>query len=131
MSKIIKHYLGDKDVQLILGALLRIGVLVSTGIVLLGGIIFMIKGKHEVVSFHDFRPEGTKFSSVREIILGLKGFDGLAIIQFGVLLLIFTPIARVIFSIFSFLMERDYMYVLIGIIVLCVIITSLYLDIAH
>jgi len=131
MSKIIKHYLGDKDVQLILGALLRIGVLVSTGIVLLGGIIFLIKQQHEVVSFHDFRPEEAKFSSVKEIILGLKHFDGLAIIQFGVLLLIFTPIARVVFSIFSFLMERDYMYVLVGIIVLCVIITSLYLDIAH
>jgi uncharacterized membrane protein len=131
MSKTIKHYIGDKDVQLILGALLRIGVLVSTGIVLIGGIVFLVKQQNHHVSFEKFTPEQTKFSSVAEILLGLKQFDGLAIIQFGVLLLIFTPIARVVFSIFSFLMEKDYMYVLIGIIVLCVIITSLYLDIAH
>lgn len=131
MSKIIKHYLGDKDVQLILGTLLRVGVLISTGIVLIGGIVFLVSNPNQQVSFEHFKPENTQFSSITEIIIGLKTFDGLAIIQFGVLLLIFTPIARVVFSIFSFLIERDYMYVVIGLIVLCVIITSLYLDVAH
>lgn len=131
MGKQIKHYLGDKDVQVILGTLLRVGVIVSTAVVLLGGIIFLTNQGNQTVSFSEFKPEKVKFSSVAEILSGLKTFDGLAIIQFGVLLLIFTPIARVVFSIFSFLMEKDYMYVLIGIIVLCVIITSLYLDIAH
>ena len=131
MGKQIKHYLGDKDVQVILGTLLRVGVIVSTAVVLLGGIIFLTNQSSQTVSFSEFKPEKVKFSSVAEILSGLKTFDGLAIIQFGVLLLIFTPIARVVFSIFSFLMEKDYMYVLIGIIVLCVIITSLYLDIAH
>jgi uncharacterized membrane protein len=131
MGKAIKHYLGDKDVQLILGTLLRVGVIVATSVVLLGGIIFLSKQHNQVVSFQNFKPEQTKFSSIAEILSGLKSLNGLAIIQFGVLLLIFTPIARVVFSVFSFLMEKDYMYVLIGIIVLCVIITSLYLDIAH
>lgn len=131
MSKQIKHYLGDKDVQIILGTLLRVGVIVSTLVVIIGGIIFLTTQANHQISFSEFKPKQTKFSSVAEILKGLKSFDGLAIIQFGVLLLIFTPIARVVFSIFSFLMEKDYMYVLIGIIVLCVIITSLYLDIAH
>ncbi len=131
MSKIIKHYLGDKDVQLILGTLLRVGVLLSTGIVLIGGILFISTHTNQKVSFENFNPEETKFSSIAAIFVGLRRFDGLAIIQFGVLLLIFTPIARVVFSIFSFLMEKDYMYVAIGLIVLCVIITSLYLDVAH
>ncbi|TCC88103.1 DUF1634 domain-containing protein [Pedobacter frigiditerrae] len=131
MSKQIKHYLGDRDVQLILGTLLRVGVLVSTAIVIIGGVVFLSTQTNQIVSFESFKPEQAKFSSVAEIFNGLKSVDGLAIIQFGVLLLIFTPIARVVFSIFSFLMEKDYMYVLIGIIVLCVIITSLYLDIAH
>lgn len=131
MAKQIKHYLGDKDVQIILGTLLRVGVLVSTAVVLLGGIIFLISQSNQIVSFENFKPEEVKFSSVAAIIKGLKTFDGLAIIQFGVLLLIFTPIARVVFSIFSFLMEKDYMYVIIGVIVLCVIITSLYLDVTH
>lgn len=131
MSKEIKHYLGDKDVQVILGTLLRVGVLISTSIVLIGGIVFMSTHTNQLVSFENFKPEEAKFSSIADIFIGLRTFDGLAIIQFGVLLLIFTPIARVVFSIFSFLMEKDYMYVGIGLIVLCIIITSLYLDIAH
>lgn len=131
MSKKIKHYLGDKDVQLILGTLLRVGVILSSCIVLLGGIIFLLQHANQQVSFGTFKPEDAKFSSVASIIIGLKTLDGLAIIQFGVLLLIFTPIARVVFSIFSFLIEKDYMYVIIGVIVLCIIITSLYLDVAH
>jgi len=131
MSKEIKHYLGDKDVQVILGTLLRVGVLISTSIVLIGGIVFMSTRTNQLVSFENFKPEEAKFSSIADIFIGLRTFDGLAIIQFGVLLLIFTPIARVVFSIFSFLMEKDYMYVGIGLIVLCIIITSLYFDIVH
>lgn len=131
MSKEIKHYLGDKDVQVILGTLLRVGVMISTAVVLLGGIIFLFSHTQQAVSFKEFKPEDARFSSIAEILKGLKTFDGLAIIQFGVLLLIFTPIARIVFSIFSFLMEKDYMYVLIGTLVLVIIIASLYLDIAH
>ncbi|MDQ7949818.1 MAG: DUF1634 domain-containing protein [Pedobacter sp.] len=130
MGKAIKHYLGDKDVQLVLGTLLRVGVIVSTIVVCIGGIVFLVQHHGEAVDYKNFRPE-ERFDSVADILAGLKQVDGLAIIQFGVLLLIFTPIARVVFSIFSFLIEKDYMYVLIGIIVLCIIITSLYLDIAH
>jgi uncharacterized membrane protein len=126
-----KNYFIDKDVQLILGTLLRVGVLVSSAVILLGGIIFLSTQFNEVVSFSEFKPEQVKFSGIEQILEGLKTFDGLAIIQFGVLLLIFTPIARVVFSIFSFLIEKDYLYVVIGAIVLCVIITSLYLDVAH
>ncbi|MCY1527695.1 hypothetical protein D9M68_627710 [compost metagenome] len=131
MNKPVKHYLGDKDVQLILGTLLRVGVVLSTAIVLLGGIIYLSSNSGKAIKFNEFNPAGTPFSSIVDIFTGLRHFDGLAIIQFGVLLLIFTPIARVVFSIFSFLMERDYMYVVVGIIVLCIIVTSLYLDIAH
>jgi uncharacterized membrane protein len=126
-----KNYFVDKDVQLLLGTLLRVGVLISSGVILLGGIIFFTTQANEAVSFATFNPERAKFSSISAIFAGVKTFDGLAIVQFGVLLLIFTPIARVVFSIFSFLIEKDYMYVAIGIIVLCVIITSLYLDVAH
>jgi len=131
MSKPIKHYLADKDVQVILGTLLRVGVILSTVIVLIGGLIFLTTHTNQKVAFNQFNPAQARFSSVAAIFKGIKTLDGLAIVQFGVLLLIFTPIARVVFSIFSFLMEKDYMYVIIGIVVLTIIITSLYLDVAH
>lgn len=131
MSKQTKHPIADKDIQAILGTLLRVGVIVSALIVFIGGIVYMRTNANQVVSFEEFHPDIVAFSSVANIINGIKNFDGLAIIQFGVLLLIFTPIMRVVFSVFGFLLEKDYMYVLIGLIVLAVIIMSLYLDVVH
>jgi uncharacterized membrane protein len=46
-------------------------------------------------------------------------------IQFGLLLLIATPIARVAFSIFAFTLQRDRIYVIITLIVFAVLIYSL------
>ena len=112
------NYFIDKDLQLLLGTLLRVGVLISSAVILLGGIIFLSTQSNAVVSFSEIKPEQVKIFSIANIFEGLKTFDGLAIIQFGVLLLIFTPIARVVFSIFSFLIEKDYLYVVIGTIVL-------------
>ena len=51
--------------------------------------------------------------------------DGAAIIQSGILLLSFTPVLRVVFSVFGFLIERDYLYAGIGLFVLSVILFSL------
>jgi uncharacterized membrane protein len=49
----------------------------------------------------------------------------LSIIQLGLLLLIATPIARVVFSVAAFAWERDFMYVGISLIVLIVLLYSL------
>ena len=56
----------------------------------------------------------------------MAGFHGQAIIQFGLLLLIATPVARVAFAAIGFAMERDYLYVVITLIVLVVLLYSLF-----
>jgi uncharacterized membrane protein len=48
--------------------------------------------------------------------------EGRPLIAFGLLLLILTPIARIIFSVFGYLMEKDYLYVGITLFVLAVIL---------
>jgi uncharacterized membrane protein len=50
---------------------------------------------------------------------------GRSLIQLGLLLLIATPIARVVFSIVGFAIERDRMYVAFTLIVLAVLLYSL------
>lgn len=115
----------DKDIQVILGTLLRIGVLVSMLVVLVGGVIFLISESGTVVDYSIFKPEVDSLSKPLEIIKMLPTLNGKAIIQFGILLLIFTPISRVIFSIVTFSLEKDYMYVFIGLIVLAIIMVSL------
>jgi len=126
-----KGNIGDKDIQVILGTLLRVGVIISMSIVLLGGIIFLIHNKGVITDYKVFKPELAKFSSIAAIFKGLLTFQGDAIVQFGVLMLIFTPVARIVFAVFSFLIEKDYLYVLIGLIILAILAISLNGGLAH
>ncbi|WP_449435260.1 DUF1634 domain-containing protein [Pedobacter steynii] len=120
-----KNFFADRDIQIILGTLLRVGVIASMSVILIGGLVYLASNHSEIVNYSQFDSVKSGFSAVSDIFIGLGDLKGSAIIQFGVLLLIFTPIMRVVFSIFSFLIERDYLYVLIGAFVLCVILFSL------
>jgi uncharacterized membrane protein len=120
-----KNFRGDNDIEVILGTLLRIGVIASMSVVLIGGVVYLLFNHAGTINYGSFDAHKAKFSSIAAIFLGLGRLDSEAIIQFGVLLLIFTPILRVVFSVFSFLIERDYLYVLIGLLVLIVILFSL------
>lgn len=131
MSTAKKENLNDRDIQVILGTLLRAGVIISMSIVLVGGFIFLIHNKGVITDYKVFKPELSKFSSIASIFKGVLTFQGDAIVQFGVLMLIFTPIARIVFAVFSFLIERDYLYVLIGLIILTIITISLNGGLAH
>jgi len=125
MRKLNKRNLVDQDIQIILGTLLRVGVLLSMTVVLVGGVLYLLEHSHEVVNYSVFKPADNEYATIISILKGLSAMESKAIIQLGTLLLIFTPITRVVFSIFSFLIERDYLYVLIGLFVLSVILFSL------
>jgi uncharacterized membrane protein len=47
------------------------------------------------------------------------------LIQFGLLLLVATPVARVAFAVFAFARERDRVYLTVSLIVLAVLVYSL------
>jgi uncharacterized membrane protein len=51
----------------------------------------------------------------------LRG-EGRPLIQLGLLILVATPIARILFSIFGYLVEKDYLYVVITAVVLTIIL---------
>lgn len=125
MSSIRKNFFADRDIQVILGTLLRVGVIASMSVVLVGGFLYLLSNHASPIDYRVFNPNKSGLSSMVAIFIGLRELDPKAIIQFGTLLLIFTPVARVVFSIFSFLIERDYLYVLIGSFVLMVILYSL------
>lgn len=52
-------------------------------------------------------------------------FRSRGVIQLGLLLLIATPVARVVFSVFAFALQQDRTYVIVTLIVLAVLIYSL------
>ena len=120
-----KHMLKDRDMQLIMGNLLRAGVVLSMTVVFIGGLIYLMGYGKQVANYSEFVMDESGFFSLASIWTGMLEMNGKAIIQLGILLLIFTPISRVILAVFSFLLERDYLYVLIGLIILSIILFSL------
>jgi uncharacterized membrane protein len=120
-----KQIFKDKDMQVIMGNLLRAGVLLSMTVVFIGGVIYLIGYGQLKTDYSHFVIDKSGFFSLSSILAGMMELNGKAIIQLGILLLIFTPISRVILAVFSFLLERDYLYVLIGLLILGIIMFSL------
>ncbi len=104
-------------VEVIVGGLLRIGVLISATIIIFGLILYMVTGESGY--------KGSTYpTSISAIFTGLTALKPFSIIMFGLLCLIFTPVFRVIVSLFTFLKEKDYLYVGITGIVLCILLIS-------
>ena len=115
----------DERVERIIGSLLRDGVMLAAGVVLVGGIVYLIRHGGGQPNYLVFRGEPSDLHSVSGILKGILSLHSRSIIQFGLLLLIATPIARVVFSVFAFALERDWTYVAITLIVLAVLLYSL------
>lgn len=120
-----KEKFKDKDMQVIIGWILRAGVLVSMTLVFIGGIFFMYRHGHSISNYSKFTGIPDFIRNVNGIIDGTRHLKGQAIIQFGIILLIATPVIRVAFSAVGFLMEKDYLYTAITALVLLIILASM------
>jgi uncharacterized membrane protein len=115
----------DQRIEAIIGDLLRAGVVFSGVIVLVGGIVYLIRQGHTMPHYGVFHGEPSDLRSVSGIVRDASARHGRGIIQLGLLVLIATPVARVIFSIFAFAVQRDRLYVVVTLIVLAVLMFSL------
>ncbi|MGZ3750149.1 MAG: DUF1634 domain-containing protein [Mucilaginibacter sp.] len=115
----------DKDMQGIIGWILRIGVMVSMSVVFIGGVLYVYRHGHSIADYHVFKGSPDFIHSAAGIINGVLNFKGQAIIQSGIILLIATPVIRVAFSAVGFIIEKDYLYTTITLIVLLILISSM------
>jgi len=114
----------DRRLEIILGNLLRAGVLLSAAVVLCGAGIYLSRHGHEPADYRVFRGEPSEFRSIAGVIQSAINGRGGGLIQLGLLLLIATPIARVSFSVVGFAIERDRLYVAFTLIVLAILLYS-------
>ena len=109
-----------------LGTLLRTGVVLAAFLVLVGGVIYLIRHGSEQTELRLFHGEPAELRNVEGIVAAALAFRGRGIIQLGLLVLIATPVARVLFSAIGFARERDWTYVVLTLIVLSVLLYSLF-----
>jgi len=115
----------DFRIEQIVGNLLRIGVIIAAAVVAIGAVVFLVRHGGEPPQYKIFRGEPSNLRHVGGIVTDAFSGHARGLIQLGLLLLIATPVARVVFSIFGFALERDHAYVLITLIVLGVLAFSL------
>jgi uncharacterized membrane protein len=127
-----RHGPSDEHVEQIIGNLLRVGVILSAVVVALGGVIYLARnGSNPAQAQLEADAAAAKPRQVLDIVRGASEWRGRSIIELGLLLLIATPIARVLFSVFAFGAQRDYVYVLITLLVLAILLYSLFSGYVH
>lgn len=118
----------DKDISRIIGNILRWGVYLSLSIAFIGGLIYLW-GKGGAYSQVQHQLFVEKDANLIELLSatfkGVSNGLGGSIIELGILLLMATPLARVVFSLVAFYLEKDKLYVFITLMVLLIIFTSI------
>jgi uncharacterized membrane protein len=115
----------DTDIQALIGQVLRAGVVISMSIVIIGGIFYLYRHGHSVTDYKVFKGIPPFVQHAGTMISSAMNFKGQAIIQIGIILLIATPVVRVVFSAIGFVLEKDYLYVGISVLVLLIIFASM------
>jgi uncharacterized membrane protein len=116
-----------RKVELLISDLLRIGVVSSLAVVVIGLVVSFVHHPAYLNSVEMGQVASrshTTWNSLAELGSGLLHLRGEAIIMAGLLLLIATPVMRVAVSIVAFVFERDPVFVAVTAFVLAMLILS-------
>lgn len=125
MANLQRGKFDDQKMESLMGILLRFGVVCASTVVLAGGVFYLQDHARESVHYDVFTAHPVSLRHPAEWAAGIARGDAAAIVTLGILLLIATPIARVVFAVASFALERDRLYVAISLAVLAVLIYGL------
>ena len=115
----------DKQLQSMIGTVLRTGVIVAAIVVGASGAFYLVRHHSDPPRYARFTIPGEELRTIKGIIGSAVQLNSEAMMQLGILLLIATPIARVALAAVGFYFERDYLYVVVSLIVLSVLLFSL------
>jgi uncharacterized membrane protein len=115
----------DEKTELLIARLLRFGVFAAGTVVMIGGALFLVRHGLSPANYRVFAGEPTDLKQWRGIIRAAMALQGRGIIQLGLLLLLLTPVARVLFSAIAFVRERDWLYVAVSTFVFLILLYSM------
>jgi uncharacterized membrane protein len=115
--------LNDRQLEIAMGNMLRIGVSIAALVVIAGGAAYLAHAGAAMPDYRHFHG-ALADEGVGAILRGAMHFQSGNVIEFGILLLIATPICRVLFGVFGFALMKDRLYSAISAIVLAVLLYS-------
>lgn len=120
-----QHKADEKHFDEMISVLLRTGVIVSSVVVLVGGIFYLVQSGMLKPVYKPFHREPQNLRGLADIVRGVFTWNPRNWIQFGLLILVATPVARVALCVFTFIKQKDRTYIVLTLIVLCVLIFGL------
>ena len=122
----------DNTMQKAVGNVLKYGVWSVLLVGAFGGIVLIWSSGDRTIDYTTFRENDQSiFQVVDQILQGVMRLDGRSIVYLAIIMLFSTPLVRLILSLISFIVEKDYMYVTITTIVLIIIAFSVYFGFGH
>ena len=118
--------LNDERVEALIANLLRAGVVIAALVVIAGAVPYLGMHPYAKVSYRTFHGQPDELKTAHGVVRYAFAGHATGVIQLGLLLLIATPIARVMFSAAAFAIEGDRMYVAFTLFVLAVLLYSLF-----
>ncbi len=114
----------------VIGKVLRYGVVLSAAVTLFGVALLVSSSAGSdatgfLTYFPDQSPHGNFDVSLQGLFTGLASFNSFSWIELGAILLIATPVSRVVISVFLFAAEQDRLYVAITAAVLILLLFSM------
>jgi uncharacterized membrane protein len=116
----------DQKLEVVIGHTLRIGVVTAAVIVLIGGVFYLVENRSTAPHYHAFHAASKHSDNLSGIVRNIRALNSYGIIQLGLLVLIATPIVRVMLSVVAFALERDLLCVVATLIVLAILLYSLF-----
>jgi uncharacterized membrane protein len=125
------HDLRMRHLELLISRLLRVGVIASVTLIVVGTIVTFVQHpdyvSSSVVLDSAVGPGATFPHELDALWASTYQMRGEAIVTIGLLILIATPVMRVAVSAIAFIQHRDTTYALITAAVLCLLLLSLVL----
>ncbi len=116
----------DERVDRIMGNLLRSGVLLASALVTAGAALYLARHGGDRPDYGVFRGEPAELRGIGGIVGAALGPSGRGLIQLGLLALVATPVARVVFALVAFAVQRDRIFVAVALVVLAALLYSLF-----
>ena len=116
----------DQRLETAMGRMLQIGGIFAATVVLIGSVLYLKHFTGPMPNYERFYGAPITYESVHGILEGLGSVDSQSLIAIGILLLIATPICRVIFGAVGFSLPRDWFYATVSGIVLFILMFSLF-----
>jgi uncharacterized membrane protein len=115
----------DHDLDLSVAAMLRFGVSLAAVVVFVGGVLLLRHPRMLTPNFSHFHVGNLELTTLQGIFHGVMQAQPQSIIQLGLVILIATPVARVVLCVIGFARQRNRLYVAVSFAVLIILAYSL------